>query len=422
MLTKKRWAIFSLLTLCGGTIYKLPSLKDAFYIPMQEYFHLTNGQIGNAMSVNSMVATLGFFFSIYFADKLPKKYTMSFSLIATGLLGLYLSTMPGYWSILLVWALFGVTCDMLNWPILLKSVSLLGDNSQQGRLFGFFETGRGVVDTIVAFSALGVFAYFGSGFNGFRAGIQFYSGIVIVVGLGILLLMNDEAKTNVTVASDKEEHASGISSVLKDKLVWLIALNIFCVYSVYCGLTFFIPFLSKIYALPVALVGAYGIINQYCLKMVGGPIGGIIADKVLKSPSRYLCYSFMVSTGMLCLLIVLPHEHMSVYLGMACTLGFGTVVFTQRAVFFAPIGEAKIKEHHIGSAMAMGSFIGYAPAMFCFSLYGHLLDQYDGLLGYQIVFAIMACFAFAGTVISTLLVREIKRKNAVAMMEQSAPI
>ncbi|EFM3679392.1 MFS transporter, partial [Escherichia coli] len=24
MLTKKKWALFSLLTLCGGTIYKLP--------------------------------------------------------------------------------------------------------------------------------------------------------------------------------------------------------------------------------------------------------------------------------------------------------------------------------------------------------------------------------------------------------------
>ncbi len=65
MLTKKKWALFSLLTLCGGTIYKLPSLKDAFYIPMQEYFHLTNGQIGNAMSVNSFVTTVGFFLSIF---------------------------------------------------------------------------------------------------------------------------------------------------------------------------------------------------------------------------------------------------------------------------------------------------------------------------------------------------------------------
>ncbi|MCH4234626.1 MAG: MFS transporter, partial [Serratia liquefaciens] len=142
MLTKKRWALFSLLVLCGGTIYKLPSLKDAFYVPMQQYFHLSNGEIGNAMSVNSIVTTIGFFLSIYFSDRLPRRFTMSFSLIATGLLGIYLSSMPGYWGILFVWALFGVTCDMLNWPVLLKSVSMLGDNTQQGRLFGFFETGR----------------------------------------------------------------------------------------------------------------------------------------------------------------------------------------------------------------------------------------------------------------------------------------
>ncbi len=40
--------------------------------------------------------------------------------------------------------------------------------------------------------------------------------------------------------------------------------------------------------------------------------------------------------------------------------GFGAIVFTQRAVFFAPIGEAKIAENKTGAAMALGSFIGYA--------------------------------------------------------------
>ncbi len=285
MLTKKKWAIFSLLTLCGGTIYKLPSLKDAFYIPMQDYFHLTNGQIGNAMSVNSVVTTIGFFLSIYFADKLPRRYTMSLSLIATGLLGIYLTTMPGYWGILFVWALFGVTCDMMNWPVLLKSVSRLGNSEQQGRLFGFFETGRGIVDTIIAFSALAIFTWFGSGLLGFKAGIWFYALIVIVVGIMLFFMLKekDEDAPEKTIAESATEKSS-ISSVLKDKTIWLIAFNVFFVYAVYCGLTFFIPFLKNIYLLPVALVGAYGIINQYCLKMVGGPIGGLIADKILKSP------------------------------------------------------------------------------------------------------------------------------------------
>lgn len=85
-----------------------------------------------------------------------------------------------------------------------------------------------------------------------------------------------------------------MTSVLRDKTIWLIAFNVFFVYAVYCGLTFFIPFLKNIYLLPVALVGAYGIINQYCLKMIGGPIGGMISDKILKSPSKYLCYTFII--------------------------------------------------------------------------------------------------------------------------------
>lgn len=420
MLTKKKWAIFSLLTLCGGTIYKLPSLKDAFYIPMQEFFHLTNGQIGNAMSVNSFVTTIGFFLSIYFADKLPRKYTMSFSLIATGLLGIYLSTMPGYWGILLVWALFGVTCDMLNWPVLLKSISMLGDSSQQGRLFGFFETGRGVVDTVVAFSALGLFAYYGSGLLGFKAGIWFYSGIAILVGIFIPLVLNDSDDKPLVAHADKPKNDSNkMSSILKNKTVWMIAFNVFFVYAVYCGLTFFIPFLKNIYALPIALVGAYGIINQYCLKMIGGPIGGLISDKILKSPSKYLCYSFIVSVAVLVLLIILPHEQMPVYLGMVCTLGFGAIVFTQRAVFFAPIGEAKIGEESTGAAMALGSFIGYAPAMFCFSLYGHILDSNPGMLGYKIVFGIMACFAFCGAIVSVALIKNINKNKE---KEQALPV
>lgn len=411
MLSRKNWFLFSLLTLCAGTIYKLPFLKDAFYVPMQEYFHLTNGEIGNAMSVNSVVTTIGFFLSIYFADKLPRRHTIAFSLITTGLLGTYLTTLPGYWGILLVWALFGVTCDMLNWPVMLKSVSLLGTDENQGRLFGFFETGRGVVDTVVAFSALAVFTWLGSGEVGFKASIWFYSCTAIVIGILIFIFMG---RTESDTPAQEKEQRHSMSNVLKNKVVWLIAFNIFFVYSVYCGITFFIPFLRDVYVLPVALVGAYGIVNQYCLKMIGGPIGGVLADKIFKSPSKFLCFTFLLSVVVLVLLVILPHESMPVYLGMVSTLGFGAIVFTQRAIFFAPIGEAKLGEQYTGSAMAMGSFIGYSPAMFCFSLYGNILDIYPGLLGYKIVFSIMAGFACAGFATSILLLKKIKNQAEVS--------
>ena len=43
-----RWFVFCILTLSGGIAFKLSSMKDMFYVPMQEFMGLTNTQIGGA--------------------------------------------------------------------------------------------------------------------------------------------------------------------------------------------------------------------------------------------------------------------------------------------------------------------------------------------------------------------------------------
>lgn len=409
----KKWFTFIVLIIGGGSIYKLSSLKDAFYIPMQEHFHLTHAQIGNALSIYSTVATVGFLFAIYFADKFSKKIALPASLIATGMLGIYLSTFPGYHGILLVWALFGITCDMMYWPILLKSVKSLGTDQEQGRLFGFLEAGRGVVDTIIAFTALAIFAWLGKGAFGLRGAILFFSGATIVIGIISYFCLEHDAPVEKKESGLKGEF-QGVIKAIKCKEIWVVSFTIFSVYAVYCGLTYFIPFLKDIYGLPVTLIGAYGIINQYGLKMVGGPLGGFLADKKFKSPSKYLRFSFLLSIAAMIIFVLLPHESMNVYLGMVFTLGFGAIVFSQRAIFFAPMGEINISEDISGSAMAIGSFIGYAPAMFTYSIYGSILDKFPGFTGYRIVFLMMAGFALGGFIISSYLVKLINKNSKTA--------
>ncbi len=43
---KAKWLRFLILILGGGTIYKLANLKDAFYVPMQEFMGLSHTEIG----------------------------------------------------------------------------------------------------------------------------------------------------------------------------------------------------------------------------------------------------------------------------------------------------------------------------------------------------------------------------------------
>ena len=416
-----KWFKLIVLTLGGGTIYKLSCLKDAFYVPMMQYMHLTHTLMGNALSVGGMISAFGFIISIYVSDRFSKKILLPFSLIATGCVGIYLSTFPGPVGILVTWALLAICNDMLYWPVLLKSVSLLGNDKEQGRMFGFFEAGRGVVDTVVAFSALGIFALLGSNAAGLKGAILFYSGTVIVVGIVSYFLL--EHDVIVKVAKDKNINRNklaleGMIKALKMPEIWVVSFTIFSVYSVYCGLTYFIPFLKDIYGLPVVLVGAYGIINQYGLKMVGGPIGGFLADKKFKSSAKYLRVAFAVAVVAMTIIIMMPHESLSVYSGMAMTLSFGTIIFTMRAVFFAPMAEVGVPREITGAAMSIGSFVGYAPAMFCFHVYGSMLDKTPGLQGYRHVFMLMAAFAVMGFVVSSVLCKVISKKKAEALKVQ----
>lgn len=410
----KKWGTFGVLVLAGGTIYKLSSLKDAFYVPMQEYFGLTHTQIGMAMSVYAIVQTLGYFVSMYVADRFSRRVLMPLGLIGTGAVGLYLATFPSYVGILASWAAMAFFADLLFWPVLVKSVRLLGDSSEQGRLFGFLEAGRGVVDTIVAFTALGLFINLGSNAASFRIAILFFAIVTIVTGIIVFFTVGDDEKEEKAEESSQEKNKkamAGAKQVLKMPELWIASFMIFCVYGTYAGLTYFIPFLKDIYGMPVALVGAYGIINQYGLKMVGGPVGGIVTDKVFKSPTKYLRFTFLLSAIMIAIFAFLPHTSMNIYLGMVCTLLIGSIVFTQRAIFFAPIDEINIPKEVSGAAISLACLIGYAPSIFSFALYGAVIDAFGGMAGYRVVFLIMSGFAVVGFIISNYLTHRLNKQK-----------
>lgn len=413
---EKKWISFGTLMLGAGTIYKLGFMKDAFYVPMQEFMGLSHTQIGGAVSIAGWISTFGFLAAILVVDRISKKIMIPASLIGICLCGLWLSTFPSYPVFLLIYCLLAVCADMLYWPTMLKTVRLLGNEDEQGRMFGILEAGRGLMDTIVAFCALGIFSAFGSNEAGLRAAILFYAivpGVIAIIAY--FLLEPDEAPAETAPAAgaekSKKKSDGTVLRALKNKNIWLVSFNVFFVYSVYCGLTYFIPFLEEAYALPAVMVGVYGVINQYGLKMLGGPVGGFITDKVLHSATKYLQICFVIVAGALAIFACLPHKQLGIVIGMIITLSISAFVFSMRAVFFAPMDEVKVPRDITGSAMSIGSFLGYLPGAFMYAVYGAVLDHFEGMSGYRIVFIIMAVFAVIGFFLSGYILRTIKRQN-----------
>ncbi|UVL31928.1 MFS transporter [Pseudomonas donghuensis] len=408
---KAKWFKFLVLILGGGTVYKLANLKDAFYVPMQDFMGLSHTQIGLLLSANAIIATGLFVVGGMLADRYDTRKLIPLGLIGTGALGLYLATFPPFSSLMVVFCLLAVCADCIYWPALLKAIRGLGNDQEQGRMFGLLEGGRGVVDTLVAFSALGVFIALGSGEHGLKAAILFYALIDIAAGVLTWFLLKGNQAPAQTSAKNP---LANLMQAIKVPAIWLVSFNVFMVYIVYCGLTYFIPYLKEVYGLPLALVGAYGIINQYMLKIFGGPAGGFIADKHFKSPSRYLKWAFLALLPMMAIILLVPKSPGFIYAGMAATLSFAFIVFSMRGVFWAPMGEVGIAPHITGSAFGIGCLIGYAPGMFAYVGYGAILDHFPGQQGYNYVFIAMMLLALIGFAVASALQRQVRNAAPVA--------
>ena len=75
------------------------------------------------------------------------------------------------------------------------------------------------------------------------------------------------------------------------------------------------------------------------------------------------------------------------------------------------MAEVKVPREITGSAMSMGSFIGYLPVAVMYSIYCGILYRYECLAGYRIVFIIMACFARGGFLLSCFIVNRINKQK-----------
>ena len=241
----KKW--MSLLVLCCGTgvIFQLPYIRNTFYVPLVEALNLTNEEFGLLSTSYATVSMICYFFGGWIADRVSPRKLLTISFISTGLVGLVFSTFPGYGTMRVIFALFGVTTVLTYWSALIKAVRGLGDSSEQGRLFGILEGGRGVVSAAAVFILLALFNALGGGKFGLSWVIRSYSLMAIVVGIALWFLIKDT----------KEDVDRGVSllqqikSVLLMPKMWMICLIIFTAYSIYAIISFLPPYMVSVYGM-----------------------------------------------------------------------------------------------------------------------------------------------------------------------------
>lgn len=422
---KKNWKQWlSLFCLCvgGGTIYKLPYIRDVFYVQFQEAFGATNTQMGLMMTVYAITCAVSFLPGGWLTDLIPAKYLVSIGLFTTGATGLLLMSIPPMSVVLLAQGIFGITTTLLFWEAMFKGVRILGSAEEQGRLFGLLEGGRGIASTLISFAALAVCAKLGEGKLGMQGTIIFYSVVLMLLGVMCFFLMD---KNPVEGKINARECLAGMVQVLKLPKVWLAGLIVFCGYASYQCLSYFTPYLVDVYGMSASMGSVISIIRTYILAIIIAPIGGALADKK-GSKIKFLQYIYVIGIILALLPVFIVPGDGTLIPMVIVMLCVAATVMVLRGIYYSTTAEINIPVVLAGAALGIMSQLGNAPDFFLQTMCGWFIDSHPGRAGYQMVFITMAILCVFGMVFCMILYwtnkREMEKEKKVDFKVTDADI
>ncbi|WP_321922535.1 MFS transporter [Paraburkholderia guartelaensis] len=412
----QRYVQLLLLVLAAGGIYPLLYLRQVYQTTMLDVLHIDNAQLGYLYSVLGIVFFVCYLPSGWLADRVAPRLLICFSLIGTGMLGLWYSTAPSFHALLVIFCLWGVTTGLTFWASVLKRVRMIAAANEQGRFFGLLDGGRGLVEALLATAALALFAAAtGSGRGeavGLRHVIYMYSFTCIALG-ALMSFFKDPAPAQ---AESKSVEANANGSLWRDLAtlaaipqLWLMAAVVFCGYQIFWATYSFSAYLQQGEMHMTVVAAGMVTTAKLWMRPIGGIGGGFLGDRL--SNLRVLIWALFLAVAGLIGLIVLPALRNMVLLG-AVVLFIGLMTYAIRGLYWTLLDYCAIPMRITGLAIGLVSLIGYSSDIFLPLVNGYITEHYAGMLGYQIYFAYVAAIGTLGGIAALVLKRMTHSKPA----------
>ena len=403
----KKYGTLLLLATGAGIIFQLPYIRETFYVPIQNAMNLSNAQMGLLSSGYATMSLFSYFIGGIIADKFSARKLLTFSFIATGALGLWFSTFPGYTISRVIFVLMGISTIITYWSACIKATRMLGTEEEQGRLFGLQEGLRGIMNALLVFGMTAAFSHFADEVAGASAAIKVCSIVVIIIGILNFIFIEDTKKEENSESFI--EVTKGMFKALLIPRVWLLVAIVFTAYSVYGLIAYATTFAQKFYGLSAASAATLGGI-RYLIQGAGGIVGGFLADK-LKSRFKVIiggCIGLALSFG---LFIVVPSKASLCVMVVANFFVGLFFIYAVRSQYFAVHDDAGIPLNMSGRVSGIASCLGYTPDIFMYTLVGSWMDNY-GRTGYNMTWAYAMVAAVLCAIITFILSRIVKKEKA----------
>ncbi|XCB29434.1 hypothetical protein RQN30_09435 [Arcanobacterium hippocoleae] len=179
--------------------------------------------------------------------------------------------------------------------------------------------------------------------------------------------------------------------------------------------------MSLVFNATDAQAGAFGIFNTGLVGIFAGLVSGMVADYLFKSSTRMMAVALLITAAGVGMVYLLPQDG-NIWVAMILLMIMAFGIFMGKAVILAPIAELHLPEQINGSAIAVGSFLVYAPVFWSYSTTGAIIEAHrdQAYIGYQQIFLITLAVALFGAVCALLLDR--LNSRAIAKLQRAAAL
>lgn len=398
-------------SIAGSVIYELPYIKYIYYDKFLPAFDMTNAQAGFLLSAYAIGCLILYIPGGIMADKFSTKKMLVLSLLGTGVLGFIMAFSMNYITALIVFFLFALTTSFVFWTALNKGLRLLGGKENSGSTYGWYYALGSIISLICSVIFWRLYSSSDDNHEAMFRTIIAMSVAVILAGILVQITFKEDKTAVNGIAEEDKFKLSDVGKAIRNPYLWWASIIMFLIYTIYSNVTYFTPYLSSQVGMDVSDSAFLGIIRGYVLYFLS-PLGGYIADKLLKSTLKLYGYGFIILGALFFITTQIPAGEGSVAIAITISMLASAFAMMLYGVMWSILNEINIPISYAATAIGLASMVIYLPDLFVPTMIGGWLDNLGEEAGYFRMFIFFGICCVLAVVLSLTLAKKVKGLNA----------
>lgn len=415
----------------GAAIYIIPYIRGTFYDLEIAATGMNNTQLA---FLSSVMAMTGLFLSVpigTIADKMNNKKVVFWSLnlvtLVTLLFAFFFQT---YFVGIITWFFLGIFTGFY-WVCFSKILNVIGaktdkeETGKSGMSFGFYYMVNGIVSAIISAVALAISERFSDPVTAFRAVCLTCAAGTVIAAVIVHFFLDDElcAVDDTIVKVEEKNEFTGLNGLqrtkimLRNPMIWCFAVVSFSIFAMNTLQQYFTPYLTNVVGITTTASSAIAIIRTYLFYLLA-PLGGIIADKVFHSTTKWMGVVFILLFFLTLGLFLMPSGANPMMVAYY-TLLPAAILQMSYTIRFSCIPELNVAPYIIAAATGLFTTFGSLTNLVISPAIAACLDLY-GNDGYRYLFIVLLVVLALGCVCSFLIVANKKKHMAAAEKAQQS--